>query len=294
MPRPQRTTELSPVEVPADVGALAPEALARGVPVQRMSAGPFQAVQVVRPRDVKAAEKEARAEARFLGEQFFYGWDIRGKNPKHVEGIGIVGAMAILRSWGNCAVDVQLAEESDEAWTFEATFLDAERGTALRRLYRQPKTKVEGQYEPERALNMTFQKGQSIAVRGAVLHGLPASLRGKCLREAKLAAQATIKEAELPQHRARVVAAFAKLGVSQERLERKVEKPLGEWGREEVVELEAMWRGIKAEGVSVGEAFPPEVRTAEVDLGAAAVVPGPTTNPDQRTLGLDREPGQEG
>lgn len=284
-----------------------------GLAVTRSDAPGMASIQIVRPRDRHDVLAEALEEAAAIGEDFWYAWDVKGERASgHVEGISITGANALLRAWGNCAAWVEVEAEDDATWSMRATFVDAESGIAVSRVFRQAKGAGKlGRIDPERVLDMQFAKGQSKAIRNIVLHALPESVKRKALAEAKRAAMQDQAGADLPSLRVRSIKAFRALGVDQPRLEAKIGLAADRWGAEDVAQLRALYRAITQEGVPLSEVFPPsEAPRATVDLSSArlatpkpkAEAPAAPKEPNCPTCGLQhaegackvREPGEEG
>lgn len=261
-----------PALVPQAVMPAPRSALPVGAALARMDAPGMATMQVARPREHAAMLREALEEAAAIGEDFWYAWDVaaRGGGDKHVEGVSIVGANALMRAYGNCAAWVEMEAETDQHWTLRAHFVDAERCTSSSRLFRQPKQASMGKVEPERALAMSFASGQSKAVRNAILYGVPESLKRRALAAAKEAAAKGIVDGDLPALRAKIVRLFRAIGVEQQRLEIKLGSKTESWGKDEVVQARALYRAITVEGVPAADVFPaPEPPRATVDLGRA-------------------------
>ena len=207
------------------------------------------------PRDKTAVLEQALEEFRLGADGMYYRWTVKSKDgPKTVEGISIQGAMVLAREWGNCTYQIALAGESKGQWMFEATFIDLEKGAAFPRLYQQNKGKMGGDYDEQRGLDMVFQRGQSMAIRNAVLAGMPEWLKRRCFD----AATGAVKEESGPtlkQSLEKCAQSFRVLGVSVEQLEHNLEKRHDDWTGEDLVTLRGLYRAISDGQITVAAAF---------------------------------------
>lgn len=166
--------------VSQDVGA---HALSSGGSMQQTKTQYSTAISVQKPREIAFVEKSFLAEASLAGERFFYSW---GAGRDKIEGGSIDLAMSLVRTWGNCAVEMQPVQHSDDAWIFTAAFVDLETGFTLSRQFRQSKKSVvHGKHDEERKNDIRFQIGQSKAIRNVVLNALPKWLADKAISAAK-------------------------------------------------------------------------------------------------------------
>ncbi|SFH98664.1 hypothetical protein [Planctomicrobium piriforme] len=205
---------------------------AAGVPMQQIKTSYATAMTVQRPRVLPSIEKTFLTEAGMAGERFFYGW---GAGKEKIEGASIDLAMALVRTWGNCAVEMQPVQEVSDAWIFTAAFVDLETGFTLMRQFRQSKNSiVYGKHDEFRKADIRFQIGQSKAIRNVVLNALPKWLADKGIDAAKENVIELIKKAiEKKGH-----AEIARLSV--ERLAQNgvpVDLVLGKFGRPTIAAL---------------------------------------------------------
>lgn len=153
------------------------------VPVQRVQTKYTTAMAVQAPRELTAVEGRSLQEAALLGSDAFYGW---GAGKDRIEGPSKELAMALVRCYGNCAVDLGEVQETRDAWIFTATFVDLETGFTLARQFRQSKAwQVFGKFDDARKDDIRFQIGQSKAVRNVILNALPGWLVRRALDRAK-------------------------------------------------------------------------------------------------------------
>lgn len=163
--------------------AVAGEVLAAGQSLQRVQTGYTTAIAVQRPRSLAKVVHDLNAEAVLSGESFYYGWNAGGEK---IEGASIKLANAAARCWGNCAIELLPVQETQDAWIFQAIFIDLETGYTSPRQYRQDKRSVvHGKHDEARKVDIRFQIGQSKAIRNAILNALPAGLFDRAMETAK-------------------------------------------------------------------------------------------------------------
>lgn len=210
------------------------------------------------PRDKEAVLEQALQEFRLGADGMYYRWTVKSKDgPKVVEGISIQGAMVLAREWGNCTYQIALAGESKSSWMFEATFIDLEKGAAFPRLYQQNKGRMGGNYDEQRGMDMVFQRGQSMAIRNAVLAGMPEWLK----RRSFDAATGAVKDEAGPtlrQSLEKCAQSFRALGVSVEQLEVNLDKRHDDWTSDDLVTLRGLYAAVKDGQVSLDDIFPKE------------------------------------
>jgi hypothetical protein len=180
----------------ARVGELRDAAMA-GVPMQQTKTTYMTAQTVQYPRDLVRVQDKCLVEADLAGDVFFYSWTVKSKEKnkatgkyeevdKVVEGITVHGALALLRNFGNCAVEPGQVVDMGDAWLFNPVFVDLETGTSIPRPFRLPKnSNVPGAYDAERKDMMRFQKGWSFAVRNVIEDGTPAYIAKAMVEKAK-------------------------------------------------------------------------------------------------------------
>lgn len=150
------------------------------------------ALSVQKPRELATVEKRCLQEADLAGESFFYGW---GAGKDRIEGPSIDCAMSLIRSYGNCAVELRPVIDMIDAWVFTAAFVDLETGFTLERQFRQSKRwTVHGKHDEARKEDIRFQIGQSKAIRNVVLNALPKWLSSKMVDKAKAGVRLSIEK----------------------------------------------------------------------------------------------------
>lgn len=154
-----------------------------GRSLQQVKTSYTTAIAVQKPRALPEVEKRLMIEADQAGEDFYYGW---GAGKDRIEGASVGLAMAAVRNFGNCAVELAPVQETGTAWIFTASFVDLETGFTLQRQFRQSKAwTVHGRFDEARKEDIRFQIGQSKAIRNVVLNALPKWLTSRAMDKAK-------------------------------------------------------------------------------------------------------------
>jgi hypothetical protein len=157
---------------------------------------------------------------------------------------------SIVAEYGNCIQRAKLNRETDTHWYIDGEFVDLERGVMTVRQFRQRKDQAakSAKYDSERALDIAFQIGQSKAMRNAVLNGIPQSIIERAIKRVKQAeAQEAIQESgSIDKAKLAMVAAFAKIKVTQEMIEKRLEKPIAEWTEADVVNMRIVYKSINS------------------------------------------------
>ena len=235
-----------PPTVPEDL-------LEQGKALQRAGTPFVTAISVQKPRDLDKIVAAMDKEAEYAGEAFWYSWTQKGKR---IEGATIGLANSLAREWGNSAVTVAL-DENDEAFYITPRFIDLEKGSQMERVYRQRKTgQVQGNYESDRALDITLQIGQSKAIRNVVVNSVPRWLVDRTIKKAKKAAAEGIDASKLDEISLQVVSYFKSKGVTEEQLVEKAGRPIAEWVTMTIADFRADKAALDSGEVTINDLFP--------------------------------------
>lgn len=194
--------------------------VAAGMSVQRTTTSYAQALAVQKPRKLANVKHAVEEEAMLAGESFYYGW---GAGKDRIEGPSIKLANALVRLWGNCAIELLPIQDLADSWVFTAVFVDLETGFTLPRQFRQSKRwQVFGKHDEARKDDIRFQIGQSKAIRNVVLNAMPAGLVDLAMDAAKSGVRAKIEEYikknSIAAAQDLMLKELAKLGVPEERV----------------------------------------------------------------------------
>ncbi len=267
--------------------------VANGGTMQQTRSSYTAAVSVQRPRNLKKTHDNLMQEAQLAGESFYYGW---GAGENKIEGPSVDLAMAALRHYGNCAVELAPVQDLHDSWIFTAFFIDLENGVTIPRQFRQSKNwVVYGKMDPERKMDVRFQIGQSKAIRNVILNAVPKFLIDHALAMAKSGVKDKIEkyvaDKGLPAAVDLVLRSLAKQGVKEDRILAKFQvadkKALT---IENLVILRGDLSALEAGRERASDLFP------EAPAGKAAeekLKPQPQTPPATQSTIVDREPGVE-
>jgi len=229
------------------------------IPVQKVQTKFTTAMAVQIPRDLKSVERRAIEEASMLGSDAFYAW---GEGKDRIEGVNVKLAMALVRIYGNCAIDMGDVQDTRDAWIFTATFVDLETGFTLSRQFRQSKKwVVHGRFDEARKDDIRFQIGQSKAVRNAVMNAVPAWMSSRALDSAKGNVRGKIEEAIGKHGMERVIEiaikTLADLGVPVDRVLQTMGVKLpGALTVEDLVILSGNAAALKSKSETIDDLFP--------------------------------------
>lgn len=228
---------------------------------QMVKTGYTTAVSVQKPRDIRRVEKAALEEAALLGESGFYAW---GRGDDSIIGPSKHLAMALVRVYGNCAVDMGEVQETENAWIFTATFVDLETGFTLTRQFRQSKQwKVFGKHDQDRKDDMRFQIGQTKATRNVVLNALPQWLIARAMDRAMGGVREQVEKLVKDKGLEPVVAVALKkleaLGVPEARVLEALGRELrGALTVDDLVILKGNIAALESKADTVDNVFPPK------------------------------------
>ena len=235
-----------------------------GNTMQRTQTAYTTAVSVQHPRSIAKIAHNMMEESRMAGKSFYYRWQVNSKDGKKtVEGPSIDMTMALLRYYGNIALELEV-DETPTHYLFKATVIDLESGMSSPRLFRQRKNQsMGGKMENDRQEDIVFQIGQSKAIRNAIRNVMPGWLVEKCL---DIATEAELNKAgkeNIIFARAKVLEFFAGFGVAPDRIEAERTRPVDQWTPQDIVDLRGMATALKEGRIGPEELFPQIKKPAE-------------------------------
>ena len=238
--------------------SLGAEVLEKGGALQKTTSEFTQAIVIQKPRRRTEVIRACEEEAAIAGEEFFYSWTVNAKGgPKLVEGLSIGGALSAARNWGNCAIPCRV-DETDSHYVFTASFIDFETGFNLQRVFKQRKEQNIGMKDMARADDITFQIGQSKAIRNVALNAMPSWLTKKMLDKAKEQVIAKISKMGIPVAQKKALEFFKKHGIEVERVEKKMAKNHDRWTAEDLAIIQGAMSSL-INGQESAESLFPEV-----------------------------------
>lgn len=245
------------------------------VPVQQVKNRYTTAMSVQKVRNLPDVDRRANEEAAMLGADSFYAW---GQGKDRVEGPSVKLAMALVRIYGNCAVDLDEVQESRDAWIFTARFVDLETGFTLSRQFRQSKTwTVYGKFDEARKEDIRFQIGQSKATRNVILNALPSWLVSHAIDRAKGGVRDAIERAiadpKIGMEKVidKAIRVLGELGVPENRILATMGRSLkGALTVEDLVVLQGNAAALKSGSESVDVLFPVKEENPAEPVGTRA------------------------
>lgn len=218
------------------------------------------------PRSVQRFRKEALGLATMtetIARECVYAIP---RDGKVIEGPSIRFAEILVSCWGNCRSAARVVDEGTEFVTSQGLFHDLQSNSAITFEVRRRITDKRGRRYGADMIGVTSNAASSIALRNAILRGVPKALWADIYEAARKTIMGDFKT--LQNRRTDAVAAFQAYGVSAEAIFRKLElRGIDDVGMEHLVVLGGMMTAIKD-----GEVTPEEMFADEG--GAVAVAPG--------------------
>jgi hypothetical protein len=176
------------------------------------------------------------------------------RDNKTIEGPSARFAEVIASAWGNCRAGARVVDDSGEFVTAQGVFHDLERNVAITYEVQRRITDKRGNRYKADMIGVTANAACSIALRNAILKGVPKAFWEDMYIEARKVIMGDIKT--LANRRADAVATFQKFGVSVEQLCVKLGVPgIEDVGLEHLVVLRGLLTAIKEGDTSAEETF---------------------------------------
>lgn len=172
------------------------------------------------PRSVKKFRDEALQMVTLsesVAEQCIYALPRDGKT---IEGPSARFAEVIASAWGNCRAGARVVDDSGEFVTAQGVFHDLERNVAITYEVQRRITGKNGRRYSADMIGVTANAACSIALRNAILKGVPKAFWDDMYGAARQVIMGDIKT--LSNRRASAVAAFQKFGVSADQIVTKL------------------------------------------------------------------------
>src|SRR6516165_1535116 len=206
------------------------------------------------PRSIEAFRKEAAALITWdeqTAAECIYAIPREGQT---IEGPSARFAEILAYAWGNCRVGAHVVDESDDFVTSRGTFYDLEKNVALQfDVKRRIKDKKGRRYSAD-MIALVSTAASSIALRNAILKGIPKSLWKGLLLQAKQIITGKIET--LATRRQEKIALFKPFGVTPDMLYRVLGvKGISEVSLEDLTVLTGMLNSLRDGEVSVETMF---------------------------------------
>jgi hypothetical protein len=168
----------------------------------------------------------------------------------------------VLTQYGNAAVVPEPVQETAEAFYFTHWFVDLETNIAMARQWREGKrSKVDGNMDEERKMQIRFNRGQSKNMRNVILNAMPEWLVNKAIEEAKAGARSKIEkfinEKGLAAAQKYVVDQLKRTGVTEEQILAKTMRDKVEGlDLDDIVKLSGDLKSIQTGAENAANLFP--------------------------------------
>lgn len=210
------------------------------------------------------------------------------RDGKTIEGPSARFAEIMAYCWGNCRSAARVVDEAGEFVTAQGVHWDLEKNTAIGyEVKRRIVDKHGRRYKPD-MIGVTANAACSIALRNAILKGIPKAIWVQMYETARKTIMGDFKT--LANRRAEAIAAFQKFGVTPERIFAN----LGVRGEEDIslehlVTLRGMLTALREGDSTPEQMFPapqePGEKSASASLKAAATGKPDAKTPEQKPAG---------
>lgn len=249
----------------------------QGVLLERPSFGMTQAAAEVDtqvttakryPRSIKQFKENALSLATLdieTASSCFYTLPARkGGDGKPIEGPSVRMAEIVVSAWGNIRVQASIVGDDGQFVTVQGRCWDVEKNSAMAvEVSRRVVDKYGKRYSAD-MISTTTNAACSIAIRNAVFLVVPRAIWNSVYNQARRVA---IGDATtLVKRRADMLAYFAKMGVTADRVCAAVEKPsIEDITVDDLASLLGISTAIRDGDTSIDEAFPPLTKDAKKD-----------------------------
>jgi len=190
------------------------------------------------------------------------------RGGKKIEGPSVRLAEIVACAWGNMRVGARIVDIGRNFVTAQGFAHDLENNLAVYFESKRRITKRNGDRFDDDMIGVTANAACAIARRNAIFQVVPLPIVNAIRAECKKVAMGSIKS--LSESRAKAVEYFKANGVAEDRILAAFDKKsIEDLTLEDVVDMQGMYRSIKANELTLNEAFPPvevskETRTEEV------------------------------
>lgn len=217
------------------------------------------------PRDLKKFLNQLQTLAQMAREKFYYRWEAKDRNSASGKSV-IIGpsidlTMALMQIYGNCHVEVAIADQTPTHLILAARFVDEENNTSVIRLFKQRLSQNLGMRDVERAADIVFQIGQSKATRNVIA----AALRIYCDQAVAWALDERFKRIQANPEGARkwLLEKIQELEIPLANVEYVLGRPAKSWLVPDMARLFGTLQSIMDTMTTAEEEFPPPGRGGE-------------------------------
>lgn len=207
------------------------------------------------PRDLARYREEARELATMtqeVADDCLYALTI---SDQVIEGPSVRFAEILASAYGNCRAGARIIEEAHEYVVAQATFHDLETNTQTTFETRRRVIDKRGKRYAPHVVITTCNAACAIALRQAVLRGIPKPLWEDIYQAARRKAVGDI--ASLPEQRAKALRAFQQYKIDEARILKTLEiASVEQIGAEEIAKLRGLYKAIAEGELAPDAAFP--------------------------------------
>lgn len=179
------------------------------------------------------------------------------RSGKTIEGPSARMAEILASEWGNCRASARVVSEDYRFVTAEGIFIDLEKNSGIRVEVKRRITDSKGRRYNDDMIGVTANAACSIAMRNAVLKGIPKALWRSVYDAARHTAIGDQKS--LATRRQSLVETFAKMGVTKEQILEYVEKPsLEDMDLDDVALMVGVFSSLRNNEAKIDEVFAPK------------------------------------
>ena len=221
------------------------------------------------PRSIKKFLDEASQMVTLnesIAQQCVYAllrWDGKKQQNTVIEGPSARFAEIVASAWGNCRAGARVVSEGQEFVTSQGVFHDLERNVAITFEVQRRITGSNGARYKADMIGVTANAASSIALRNAILKGVPKAFWESLYQKARAVVAGDLKT--LSVKRAEAIKQFAIFGVSESQILEKLGRPgVADVGVDDLVILFGLLTAIKD-----GDTTPEQAFAVEGEAGAA-------------------------
>ena len=176
------------------------------------------------------------------------------RGGKTIEGPSARFAEVIASGWGNCRAGARVVNESGEFITAQGVFHDLERNVAITYEVQRRITDSKGKRYNADMIGVTGNAASSIALRNAILKGVPKAFWDDMYQAARKTVMGDVKT--LANRRADAIKAFVAFGITQQQIIDKLEVAgVEDIGLEHLVVLRGLLTAIREGDTTPEQAF---------------------------------------
>ena len=197
------------------------------------------------------------------------------RDGKVIEGPSARCAEVIASAWGNCRAGARVVSDQGEFVTAQGVFHDLERNVAITYEVQRRITGKSGKRFSADMIGVTANAACSIALRNAILKGVPKAFWSDIYEAARKCAAGNA--ASLVTRRAEAIKAFAVYGIKEEQILKTLNRPgVADVTLDDLVILRGMYTAIKEGETTPEEAFAapeiqmPKAKSEKTDAQIAA------------------------